>query len=142
MIQQTTNFVFFIIAALVCLFNLGCGNSGGATVSGTVEIDGKPIPEGRVVFSSQTTTCAGEIVDGKYQLKNKGESNIPLDNYTITVFPPGNTVVFDPETGEEEAVTAKVDRNLYPDKYQQSKTSDLKFSPVAGDNDFDIILEK
>ena len=142
MVGQLKSLTTIGAVALICLLNAGCGaDSGEATISGRVSSKGNPIPEGRVVFSSETATCAGEITDGEYVLKNKGKSSIPLGDYTITVFPPANAVVFNPDTGEDEAVKSKVDSSLFPAKYQKVGTSDLKFSPVAGDNDFDIMIE-
>ena len=133
---------FASVLILICLLNSGCGSdSGAATVTGIVECNGQSIPAGRVVFSSETTTCAGEISDGEYELKDKGKSEIPLGNYTITVFPPKMTV-FNPDTGEDERVKGNVDLSLFPQKYQSTGTSDLKFSPKAGDNDFDVIIRK
>ena len=128
--------------AFVCLLNLGCGGeSGGATISGTVVSNGTPIPDGRVVFSSDEANCSGEISDGKYELKNKGKSNVPLGEYIVTVFPP-DMVVYNPDTGEDEKIEGDVDLKLFPAKYQRKDKSDIKFSPEAGDNNFDIILKK
>jgi hypothetical protein len=57
-------------AALVPL--AGCGGSATSDVSGTVLIDGNPLPEGEIIFEAedgQTTPAAGPIKDGKYSVK-------------------------------------------------------------------------
>ena len=97
------------------------------------------MPVGRVVFTSETATCAGDIVDGKFELKNKGYQSVPLTEYTITVCPPA--YVYNPDTGEEEPVK-NVDPAMFPQKYQRKGTSDLKFTPVAGHNEHEIVLQK
>ncbi|QEG22961.1 hypothetical protein [Mariniblastus fucicola] len=125
------------------LLTAGCGvGSDGASISGTVASNGVPLPAGRVVFSSDTATCSGEIVDGKYQLLHKGYRKIPLTEYTITVFPPADDLVYNPETGEEEPVADRLDPKLFPKRYQRKGTSDLKFSPEPGHNEYEIVLEK
>ena len=141
--NQLTQLAFLSTVGLVCLLSLGCGaGSDTATISGTIATNGTSIPEGRIVFSSETATCAGKIVDGKYQLMDKGKSSVPLGDYTITVLPPEDTVEYDPDTGEEEAVKSDADPALFPKKYQNKETTDLKFSPVAGENEYDINLKK
>jgi hypothetical protein len=57
----------FILAAAIC----GCGfGQSGAQISGSVTLDGKPLPKGHIVFipnmgvKGKSTTA--EIVDGKY----------------------------------------------------------------------------
>ena len=79
------------VACLCLLLASGCGvGTDGAAISGTVVCNGKPVPVGRVVFSSAAATCAGEIVDGEYQIMNKGYRKVPLADFTITVCPPAN----------------------------------------------------
>ena len=134
----TSASVFFCLLSVI---SLGCDSgAGGATISGTVKSNGNLIPTGRVVFSNDTTSCAGEISSGSYELKSKGKSKVPLGEYTVTVFPPKMTV-FNPETGEDERIKGDVDLSLFPQKYQSTGSSDIKFSPKAGDNDFDIMME-
>lgn len=56
--------------ALVLL--AGCGGPTQSEVSGTVLMDGAPLPEGEIIFAApdnKTTPEAGTIKDGKYSLK-------------------------------------------------------------------------
>jgi hypothetical protein len=49
----------------------GCGD-GLAEVSGTVLIDGRPLPEGEIIFEEadrSKTPAASKIVDGKYTVR-------------------------------------------------------------------------
>ena len=133
--------------SLVCLVLpvTGCGGSGEptASVSGSVQCDGTPLAEGLVVFSSVSTTCTGKIQNGQYTLFHQGdESSVPLQSYTITVFPPDNKVQYNPETNTEEPVPSAVDPALFPKKYRSKTTSGLKYSPTEGENAFDIVLTK
>lgn len=132
-----------LILACTILFVAGCGNIGeNATISGTVECDGAPLPDGVVVFTSDSTTCSGKIQDGKYQVLSQGKKSVPLQEYVVTIFPPDNEVEYNPETHSEEPVVSTVDLTLFPEKYQSGSTSGLKFSPVQGSNQFDITLNK
>ena len=142
MIHKPLNFTLSAALALLCLVSFGCGDTDIATISGTVHCDGTPIPQGRVVFSSETLNCAGKILDGQYELMNRGKPNIPLGEYTITVFPPADLFEYNPATGEEERVKGKADLTLFPKKYQLKNKSGLEFSPQVGANEFNIELEK
>jgi hypothetical protein len=60
----------------VFLLPVGCGPSGPATypVSGTVTLDGKPIPDGDVILNGLdpvVSADAGKIKDGKFQFRAK-----------------------------------------------------------------------
>jgi hypothetical protein len=50
----------------------GCGGESLAEVSGTVWIDGKPLPRGEIIFEAadgKKTPAAGPIQDGLYKVK-------------------------------------------------------------------------
>jgi hypothetical protein len=60
-----------LMAALVAALPLvaGCGGERPAEVSGTVKIDGRPLPEGEIIFEAvdgSKTPAAAPIKDGKY----------------------------------------------------------------------------
>ena len=117
----------------------GCGNLDSSSVQGTVSYKGTPLSAGTVIFESGNHTCTGRIENGKYILRCKGKTNIPLADYEITVFPPQPEVKTNPETLELEAVST-VDESAYPARYRSRKTSELAFTPVKGKNEFAIVL--
>ena len=54
----------------------GCGDSGPATypVTGTVTLDGEPIPEGQIAFrdpEGQIVSAGGKITDGEYDFQSQ-----------------------------------------------------------------------
>lgn len=131
---------FALAALLVLLISVGC-SGGGASISGTVEKDGTALPGGQIVFSSDNNSCSGIIENGQFTLSHQGSSYIPLDTYTVTVFPPPTEVKFNPRTQDEEPIAPTYDVSLYPKKYQSKRTSDLQFTVENGNNEFKIVLE-
>ena len=135
--HQYVVIVSTLVLTLLCCS--GCSNSASATVSGTIEFEGTPLQAGVVIFESGNHTCTGGIRDGKYKLLCKGDSNIPIDQYEVTVFPPQPQMKTNPKTLELESVS-EVDESSYPRKYRSRKTSGLKFTPKQGENEFAIKL--
>lgn len=59
---------FVLAIGLICI---GCGD-GLAQVSGTVLIDGQPLPEGEIIFEESDkskTPAAGKVIAGKYTVR-------------------------------------------------------------------------
>lgn len=104
--------------------------------------DGSPLPEGQVVFSSESLTCSGQITDGQYKILYQGSQSVPLDEYVVTIFPPVIEVEYNAETDQEEPIPSSTDPALFPKKYQSKSTSGLKFTPERGNNTFDIKMDK
>ena len=95
-----------VFLAVVTAFAAGCGDSGEdprgerVAVSGTVTLDGEPLPSGRIVF--ETTQGSGEvkatatITNGKFEFDDR---NGPLaGTATVRIF------AKEPELEEFEAV--------------------------------------
>ena len=60
----------FVLLALVAV--VGCGGEQPAEVSGTVLMDGAPLPDGEIIFlaaDNAKTPEAAPIKDGKYSLR-------------------------------------------------------------------------
>jgi hypothetical protein len=121
-----------------CCFVLsGCGSHEmRGRVAGTVTFQGKAVPEGLVVFSSDEKggvrmTAAISSVGGYEVLAAKG-AGIPTGNYKVAVCPPPMVPsgVFDP--GKVKAYP-----NI-PEKYRSHSTSGLMLTVKEGDNRFDI----
>jgi hypothetical protein len=150
-----------VVAGLV--FWTGC-NSGGysgpaGTVSGTVTLNGAPVPQGcSVAFvSDKGFTASGQVgADGSYQLSVVGEegsttSGIPVATYNVSVNPPaggeGSEGDYDAmmeeesEAGEDQAEESQAEAEVIPAKYQSGATSELSFEVKEGPNTIDITLE-
>lgn len=68
---MTRCFAAAVVAAGLALL-AGCGGESEADVSGTVLIDGTPVPEGEIIFEAadgSKTPGAGPIKDGKYAVR-------------------------------------------------------------------------
>jgi hypothetical protein len=67
--------VFYIVMALVCLAEVGCGPSGPerASVSGKVTLDGKLIEQGTINFlpaeGNAGPSTGGVITNGRYDIR-------------------------------------------------------------------------
>ena len=76
--------------ALFCTALLGCGKSGAldkVVVSGTVTLDGEPIPNGEVLFypieGTPGSVSGGPIKDGKYTAKGRG--GVPVGKHSVEI---------------------------------------------------------
>lgn len=128
-----------LCAAMILVGCSGGKTRPGAKIHGTIRLDGKPLSEGSVQF---TSTRTGEAVyvnltsDGQYLL-DFPEIDVAT-SYDVTV-----QAVID----ENQEALAMLEnppdkkKNLIPPKYSDRKTSGLKAdSIVAGDNEFNFDL--
>ena len=79
-----------LVASLALVCAVGCGASSGldkVVVSGTVTLDGQPIPNGEIRFIPAPGTTGpvsgGPIKDGAYVAKGKG--GVPLGEHTVEI---------------------------------------------------------
>jgi hypothetical protein len=71
--------LFLGVLALSVPLAVGCGGKG--KVSGTVTLDGQPLPAGTITFvPSKGPGAAGKIEDGKYSV-----TGVPVGKMTVTV---------------------------------------------------------
>jgi len=140
MIRQNTAGAKFTLVLFV-LVSLGCGDQK-ASVSGSVSFGDEPIPAGRIVFSTESNVCSADISDGTYLLTYQGSDQVPIDNYTVTVFPPKLETRIDASTGEEELIPHGINKKFFPKKYRDRSTSDIHFSPEPRANKFDVQLNR
>lgn len=77
---KTLGVLLILPLYFVCI--CGCGGVKAVDITGTVSFDGKPIPEGDIVFvpaDGKQSPDAGKIVDGKFAMKAKvGKNNIRI----------------------------------------------------------------
>lgn len=141
----------------------GCDSGGysgpSGTVSGTVTLNGEPVPQGcTVVFlSDKGFTATGQVgAGGNYQLSVVGKggsttSGVPAATYQVSVSPPasGEGAEGDYDAIMEEAAKAgegqpeesQAEAEVIPAKYQSSGTSGLSFDVKEGPNTINIPLE-
>jgi len=77
-------------------FLVGCGGGSHGDVSGSVKIDGKPLPAGDIIFEStdgSAPVAHGKIKDGQYSLKTTSGAK----KVRISATRPGKNV--DPSMG-------------------------------------------
>ena len=149
-----------ILAIVILPFCGGCGPGGFSgptgTVSGTVTLNGEPVPSGcSVAFVSDDGHAASGTVGagGKYELSVAGEgNNVPAATYKVMISPPSAGEVSDADYdemmeeesagagGEAEAKTQS-EKEVIPAKYQSTGTSELSFEVKAGSNTIPISLE-
>jgi hypothetical protein len=106
----------FLLVVCCCLVAVGCGKGGGKyTVTGVIELDGQPVPEGSdITFESKDknvasegarTTAGGkytvEISPGKYAVKIYAPKKVPLGPNDTPAYP-----------GEKEKTV-----NMMPERY-------------------------
>lgn len=109
---------------LALLGGAGCSNDPFREVSGTVTLDGKPLPEGEIIFISpdnSTTPSTGPIADGKFQFKaTVGAKKVQVNAVR--------------DTGRVE-LGAKVYESIIPPQYnaKTTLTADVK---ASGPNEF------
>ena len=131
-----------VLLALTLLIICGCDGGTTASISGKATCDGTPLPEGLVVFASDTATCSAKIIDGQYAVSFQGGNSVPIETYAITVFPPDTKFEYNAETDSEEPVPSNVDLSMFSRKYQSTSTSGLTFTPEPGENTFDILISR
>jgi hypothetical protein len=98
-----------LLCALLAL--CGCGASDKTDVSGTVKLDGEPIPEGDISFviTGSGKSGNGKITNGKYSAQvPPGKAKVQINASKSMPLPPGEKGM----DGKTEEV-----RQYIPDKY-------------------------
>ena len=129
-------FRFLTVVLLVTVW--GCGRTPTAHVTGTVTLDGKPLPTGTVTFYPMTAgrPAYGEInAIGRYEMRIGDDSGMPPGEYQVAVvaneppiMPAGNGM---PLPG----------KSLIPPHYGNVEESGLSYTAQADDQVHDIALE-
>lgn len=126
-----------ILTVLVCTLS-GCGSDLGATVSGTVTLDGKAVGPGMITFvpvKGATNPSDGAIqIDGSYSLKTGREVGLKPGRYRASA-----TVLDQPDVqpGERSYEAPKL---VTPQKYADPSTSGLEYDVTTGRNTIDVVL--
>ncbi|MEO0530086.1 MAG: hypothetical protein AAF266_05840 [Planctomycetota bacterium] len=124
---------------LAVLLLSGCSQSPfDADATGTITLDGNPVPPGVVIFAAEKPGAGaskGNIEDGRYVIITRHERGLDPGKYRVAVR------VFDkgtpPAPGERQM--AKL-APLVPEKYLDPKTSGLEYEVKPGSNEINIEL--
>lgn len=119
---------------------LGCGSDRLTTVpvSGTVTLDGRPVPSGKVVFTPERGPAATGAIesDGSFTLGTYGETD------GATLGPHRVAVIATESQGNTDDLDAPR-RWLIPPRYGDPSTSGLTFTVESnGPNRFDLRLSE
>ncbi len=130
---------------VVCVMGVGlatgllltCGGCGGdlATVSGTVTLDGKALPNATVTFRPETGAVAYGTSDaeGHYTIRTGASEGLAPGDYKVTVQAYGELPESSPEDSE---VPPPV---ITPPKYADANLSGITFKiPAGGKKDCNI----
>ena len=122
------------------LFLTGCGGSSSdgpsGDVEGKVQLDGKPLPEGTVVFSDAKTgaTDAAQLdKSGNFKI----EAPLAVGEYRVSFEPPPPPQPTDEASGKKARIPWVIHRG-----YQASSTSDQVAVVKEGTNEFEFQLSK
>lgn len=119
----------------------GCSKNPAATVSGTITVDGQPIPResnvsGTVMFYPKGRGAAGYGVvrDGSYEIQTGGAVGLQPGEYDVTV----RVVRIDPPPPDGNPPGQTL---LHKPHFEDRRRSGLRFSVQPGANVFDIAVE-
>ena len=126
----------YLAVLIGALFLPGCSRKTPTyPVSGTVTIDGKPIPDGSISFLDPQNALGpdgGTIKDGKYEFKAKpGLKKVEIRASRVGKYPPGQAGAMGEAEGPIEYI---------PERYR--KNTELKAEVTAtGPNQFEFQLK-
>lgn len=131
-----------VVCLSACLLSVGCGTPGDrpelGDVTGTVTMDGKPLPNAMVYFwpkEGGRTSRAKTDSDGYYDLVYKGNAmGAKIGMCEVRV-----TTMLEEETDDKGKVIQKAQEETVPAKYNDE--TELTFDVKPGSNTFDIKLK-
>jgi hypothetical protein len=121
------------VLLVLLLALVGCG--GEQMVTGTVNVDGKPLPEGSITFTpvdGKTSTAGGFIKNGGYSVK------VPVGVMRVSINAPkvvGKKKLYNTPDSPLRDVTAEA----LPAKYNEK--SELKLDVKSGNTQKDFELQ-
>jgi len=106
---------------------LGCSEAGPpiAAVTGIVTFQGAPVPDGVVIFISDSGfgSSAALQPDGTYLVQSHHGKGIPLGEYSVIVTPPE-----EPDLPEGSPPVKRNEYKNIPKKFRQFETSPLRMT--------------
>lgn len=121
----------FLFGLVLLLTGCSTDSTGPAgAVSGTVSLNGQPIPDGTVHFFSETLGMGGMApinAEGHYKMPGK----LPVGDYVVSLTGPEST----PDEPDPKPT-------LIPKKFWSPQSSKLQYTVTTGPNQFDIELSE
>jgi hypothetical protein len=111
--------------------SLGCSRPDTVEVSGLVEWEAAPIPQGDIVFFSRdphVPAAAGKIIDGAYRFRTKaGEKRVEIRSFRLS--------------GKKTSLGRPIGEMYIPKRYNDESelTADVT---LGGENKFDFKLKR
>ena len=132
----------FFCLALVCVVSIGCGDGRLplGKVSGVVNVDGKPLSKGQIVFVTDTRRAFGYIEDGKIV-------DVPTYKTGDGVTVGNHPVAIRPKVDESEMMSLPSGKSPFslddsvPEKYHKESTSGLTAEIARGENKLEFNLK-
>jgi hypothetical protein len=139
--QLTSHPVVSLAAiAVIAMVVGGCGGAtdGRVTASGTVTLDGDPLPDGTVAFYKDGASAGvGTIESGGFELKETGGSEgIQPGSYQVAV----ESWEVEPNSVNDEGEIVTDGKSRIPEKYNSATTSGLTAEITDGDNALEFTL--
>jgi hypothetical protein len=131
-----------ILGTALLLAVAGCGKHGShAAISGAVQLDGKPLEKGSILFmpmkGTEGVVTGGEIVDGHYELKGDHGPAIGWNRVEVQAVKRSGKMVQDPMGPKGQQVEMLL--GAVAPRFNGSST--LKFEVKPGDNTADFQVE-
>ena len=129
-----------MLAGWALLF-VGCGSSDEypiGEISGTISSEGKPLSEGRIVFTSDElgVHMAADITDGRYTVVTGRGKGLKVGTYRVAIVLPVPPPV---DTGQPLPPSKEIP-GIFP-KYRDPATSGETATIVEGLNTIDIDMK-
>lgn len=119
---------------------MGCGGSddGRMSASGTVTLDGEPLPSGTITFYQNNASAGvGIIENGQFTVSEAGNSSgIQPGNYEVAI----QSWEVEPGGVTEDGEIQMEGKSRIPEKYTASGTSGLSANITEGSNDLSFEL--
>lgn len=123
------------VATLVC----GCGDKKRASVSGTVQLDGKPIEEGSIQFvpsdPNAGPTSGASIRDGKYEIS--ADKGATIGSNKVVIHANRKTGKQVPNAAEPGKMRDAVEEAI-PAEYNSKSTLTADIKPGHNSHDFTL----
>jgi len=121
----------------------GCSSKGTAGLMGDVSYDGKPLPEGTIVFTpvdgATGPSTGGNIKDGHYDVPAE-KGALPGASYKVEITSQAKTGKTIPNIMQPGGPPMELTEQFLPAVYNTQSTLRVKVAP--GTNRFDFHLEK
>lgn len=137
--KQMKSGAWAIAISMLMLVHLGCrGTSMESEVSGTVTLDGKKLGPGTIVFAPVADggkPATGSIEsDGSYSMKTSRASGLAAGAYQVAVS------IREMPQNVKRGDRPPLGKLLIPEKYEDYRSSGLKYDVAAGSNTINVEL--